>query len=114
VFGIDAARYADAPAGGETEHAEAFRSWNVTWDEPLGGAASRSALADAPPPVLRAKGILHFDDETSPHVYQRVGRRWSLQADPAAADDTRSRLVIIGFAADADLIGAWADRLKQL
>lgn len=113
VFGIEASHAASLDAG-ETRHPQAFRSWNLTWTRPLAGASARAALASLPQGVLRAKGILHFDDEDSPHVYQRVGRRWSLQAaEPGVASDGVSRLVIIGPSGDGAQISTAVEHLKN-
>ena len=114
VFGIDTAQSADSLGTGEAQHSGAFRSWSLAWDRPVRGASLRSALADLPPSVLRAKGILHFDDETDPHVYQRVGKRWSIQtAEAGVGADSRSRLVVIGPASAAEVISATVERLKN-
>lgn len=114
VFGIAAPHDANTFEGSERGHPQAFRSWNLTWTAPLPGPALRQALSALPSSVLRAKGILHFDDEDAPHVYQRVGRRWSLRpAEPGVASDACSRLVVIGPAAEIRQISAAVERLKN-
>lgn len=114
VFGVDTQQSAGSLGTGETEHSHAFRSWSLSWERPLRGVSARSALMELPDSVLRAKGILHFDDEEAAHVFQSVGKRWSLQvADPSDNHDACSRLVLIGSADDAEAIAAAAERLKD-
>ncbi|RTL70323.1 MAG: GTP-binding protein [Hyphomicrobiales bacterium] len=114
VFGITTPHDAGILGRGEAGHPDAFRSWNLTWTGQLPGAALRKALSSLPHGVLRAKGILHLDDEEAPHVYQRVGQRWSLRpAEPGVAADALSRLVIIGHRGEAEEISAAVERLKN-
>ncbi|MFT3802409.1 MAG: GTP-binding protein [Burkholderiaceae bacterium] len=114
VFGLDGAACFDGRPVGERHDARAFESWNLSWKDPLPGAEFRAALSDLPADVLRAKGILRFDDEARPTVFQRAGRRWSFQpADDDAARASDSRLVVIGLAADAGRIGPHIEALRS-
>jgi G3E family GTPase len=49
--------------------------------------------------VLRAKGIVYLaEDRQRRHVFQLVGRRWSLTPDrPWGSDTPRTELVLIGL-----------------
>ncbi len=114
VFGVESARSKEDLGTAEASHPHAFRSWSLVWNVPTNGPRMRAALADAPPGIVRAKGILRFDDESLPHVYQRVGRRWSLQvAEDGVADDECSRLVIIAPTTEAARIEIYVEALKK-
>jgi predicted amidohydrolase YtcJ len=81
-------------------HESAFRSWASSWDVPLDKERLTTALRKLPAHIIRAKGIFHFEnDSTHRFVYQRVGRRESLEAEAAAPLASQSRLVVIGAAA---------------
>jgi G3E family GTPase len=81
-------------------HESAFRSWASSWDVPLDKERLTTALRKLPAHIIRAKGIFHFENDSTHHfVYQRVGRRESLEAEAAAPLASQSRLVVIGAAA---------------
>lgn len=114
VFGLArAASFDDEDMKGH-HHAHAFESWNLIWETPLPGAEFRAALSGLPASVLRAKGILRFDDEAHPTVFQRAGRRWSFHpADEDLRNTSTSRLVVIGLAADTGGIEPHIEALRS-
>lgn len=79
-------------------HAVGFASWCLQSSQPLDEARLRAFLDALPPALLRAKGVLQLaGDPLRRHVYQRVGRRSSLQAEgPWGDTPAASSLVLIG------------------
>jgi G3E family GTPase len=116
VFGAHArsAFHADEPVKGG--HSRAFRSWSLVWNGPPAEDRLVAALSEMPASVLRAKGIFHFAGKPTPLVYQRAGRRWSFaEGDGIFEPSGRSRLVVIGLAADGDRIERYIeDALRAL
>ena len=88
------------------EHHEAddYASWSISIASPLDEAAFRAAVATWPPAVLRAKGIVHLRQLSDRrHVFQLVGRHWSLTPDRGwEADPRRTDIVMIGLAGQVD------------
>jgi G3E family GTPase len=81
-------------------HATPFSSATFSWDIPLDRARLTAALSQLPTHVIRAKGFFHFlDDPERRTVYQRVGRRESLETERGTISPPHSRLVIIGLSA---------------
>ena len=111
LFGLDRLGVtADAPPPG------GFASWSYSWREPVPRQALMDLLRDAQRGVLRAKGIVRFDDAPDRRsVIHLVGRRievrdegpWggtphNLEGDNPGADNPRgdtpdSRLVLLGL-----------------
>jgi G3E family GTPase len=84
-------------------HTSAFSSWAHSWDAPLEKERVTAALRQLPAHVIRAKGIFHFDnDSTHRFIYQRVGRRDNLEAESVSFSRSPSRLVVIGASAGWD------------
>lgn len=86
------------------DHGDDYASWSVAFDTPMREAAFRSAISGWPKTILRAKGIVCLaEDPLHRHVFQMVGRRWSLTADRTwGSDPPRSELVLMGLAGQLD------------
>lgn len=85
------------------EHARQFAAWNFIRHQMLDGDALRAAIAALPPGVVRAKGVVRLAEAPERRfVLQLVGRRWSLEPDPAETQDALasdpSVIVCIGLA----------------
>lgn len=81
------------------DHAGGFASTARTWTHPVDKDLTVQALRNLPHHVIRAKGIFSFKGEDRPYIYQRVGRRESLEAAVGPLSlPSESRLVMIGFA----------------
>jgi G3E family GTPase len=99
VLGIHAGRSSGFQCAAEG-HASSFSSSTFSWDVPLDRARLTAALRQLPAHLIRAKGFFHFaDDPEHRFVYQRVGRRESLEAEAVATSPPHSRLVVIGLSA---------------
>lgn len=98
VLGIHRAKSAEIEPGATESHACGFQSWSVTCDGLLDAAGVRRLLADLPPSILRAKGVLWLSDRPGHRaIYQRVGQRWSLLANGGwNSEMPGSNLVFIG------------------
>ncbi|MGY3621383.1 CobW family GTP-binding protein [Bradyrhizobium sp. USDA 10063] len=82
------------------DHHTSFASTTRSWSTPIDRDVTVRALRELPQNIIRAKGIFCFkDDERRRFVYQRVGKRESLEAAPASSSvgEHGSRLVLIGF-----------------
>jgi G3E family GTPase len=57
-----------------------------------------------PATVLRAKGFVHLrEDSSRRHVFQLVGRRWTLTPDRGwGSEPAQTRIVLIGLAGQFD------------
>jgi G3E family GTPase len=88
----------------EHDHAAQYASASVTFETPLHEAQFRDIVGGWPPTVLRAKGVIRLvEDPTRRHVFQLVGRRWSLEADRAWGPDLPvTQIVTIGLAGQFD------------
>ena len=86
------------------DHGDDYASWSVAFDTPIREVAFRVAISGWPKTVLRAKGIVYLaEDPLHRHVFQMVGRRWSLTADRAwDSDPPRSELALMGLAGQLD------------
>jgi G3E family GTPase len=86
------------------DHGQEYASASVTLDAPVREADFRAMVEAWPPSVLRAKGFLHLEgDGRRRHVFQLVGRRWSLAPDRNwGLDRPQSRIVVIGLAEHGD------------
>lgn len=83
-----------------------FASWSYTWQEPVPRQVLMDLLRDAQRGVLRAKGIVRFDDSPDRRsVVHLVGRRieirdegpWDGTPDNPRGDTPGSRLVLLGL-----------------
>ncbi len=97
----------EPPAGLSIDHNSLYETISYTSPTPLDGDAFRRWAGALPPAIIRAKGIVHLqEDPGRPFVFQRVGRRWSLSPADRAGTDLRglsrplrsdSRLVLIAL-----------------
>jgi G3E family GTPase len=80
------------------DHGAAFSSWNYSTDEPLDLRATRTALKQLPPTIVRAKGVLYTADAPERRViFHLVCRRIALTAGERWGDTPpRTHLVAIG------------------
>lgn len=80
------------------DHARPFRSWTLEARSPLDRGRTMAFLAALPPALIRAKGLVDLADTPSrASVFQRVGRRWSLEAgDGWPTGDRATRIVLLG------------------
>jgi G3E family GTPase len=89
------------------DHGEAFASRTLRSTQPACERTLRRALDALPDAVLRAKGLVRFDESPQDvRLVQAVGRRWSISPAPPQASVAESALVIVGPAqalASADL-----------
>ncbi|MDI4235575.1 GTP-binding protein [Bradyrhizobium sp. Arg237L] len=82
------------------DHHTSFASTTRSWSTPIQRDVIMRALRELPQNIIRAKGLFCFkDDERRRFVYQRVGKRESLEAAPELSWIAQhgSRLVLIGF-----------------
>jgi G3E family GTPase len=84
-----------------------FATWSFCREQPLDGDALRAVIAELPPAVVRAKGIVRLVEAPDRRfVLQLVGRRWSLEEATDEPQEnwpsTRSVVVCIGPAAQFD------------
>ncbi|WP_296349254.1 GTP-binding protein [Reyranella sp.] len=75
-----------------------FASWSYTWREPVPRKALMDLLRDARQGVLRAKGIVRFDDAPDRRfTVHLVGRRLDVRDEGPWGDMPDSRLVLLGL-----------------
>lgn len=81
------------------EHIVGFSSTTRCWEGPVDRETIMRSLRDLPAYVIRAKGTFSFAaDPSTRFVYQRVGRRETLEPLlEASSIEEESRLVLIGF-----------------
>ncbi|WP_454621008.1 CobW family GTP-binding protein [Bradyrhizobium cenepequi] len=87
------------------DHHTSFASTTRSWSAPIDRDVIMRALRELPKNIIRAKGVFCFkDDEQRRFVYQRVGKRESLEAAPELSSIAQhgSRLVLIGFSEQWD------------
>ncbi|WP_454629995.1 CobW family GTP-binding protein [Bradyrhizobium cenepequi] len=104
VLGVNAS---PSPAFGcsVADHYTLFASTTRAWSTPIDRDIITRALRELPQNIIRAKGIFCFkDDERRRFVYQRAGKRESLEAvpEPSSIAHHGSRLVLIGFSEQWD------------
>ena len=92
-----------------------YATWSWTGDAPLSGAGLVEAIGALPDGIVRAKGVLHLqEDAEHRYVLQLVGRRYSIDAQgPWGDEPPGSRLVVIGLpgAVDEQALEATLSRL---
>lgn len=103
LLGIESSRDIDeAPLEAE-DHAHDFESISFAFDVPFNDERLQVFLDSLPDSVLRAKGVLNFDQSTHRTIFQRVGSRWSLTPDePWGNEKPHSSLVFIGPSGSLD------------
>ncbi|MBN9512360.1 MAG: GTP-binding protein [Alphaproteobacteria bacterium] len=75
-----------------------FASWSYTWRDPLPRKVLMDLLQDARRGVLRAKGIVRFDDALDRRfTVHLVGRRLDIRDEGPWGDTPDSRLVLLGL-----------------
>jgi len=81
-----------------------YATWSWTGDAPLSGAGLVEAIGALPDGIVRAKGVLHLqEDAEHRYVLQLVGRRYSIEAQgPWEHELPSSRLVVIGLPGSVD------------
>jgi len=97
LLGIATARM--PPAADAEQHRHAFESWAYTSEYPLKRKRLIELIEALPRGVLRAKGILCFDDDPARRtVFQLSGKRTLFAAgEPWGAASASNRLVLIGL-----------------
>ena len=88
----------------EHHHDQEYDSWSYTSESPLDGEKFRETVKSLPEGVLRAKGILYLkENPAQKHIFQLVGKRWSIERGEAWADEPRvTKLVMIGLVGSID------------
>ncbi len=81
-----------------------FASWAQSYARPLNQAVFREQVAGWPDTVIRAKGFLHLSEDTRRrHLFQLVGKRWSLTPDREwLGDSPHSEIILIGLDGQLD------------
>jgi len=90
--------------------ASAHEQWSFTCEGPIDAARFRDAVVRLPESVVRGKGIVTLaDDPAFRHVFQLVGRRWSLRRGALWGDSPpTTKLAFIGTSAPS--VGAALER----
>lgn len=98
VLGLGSLRDFKAEPAAPWDHAQAFDTCALRSVAALDQERLREFLEQLPPTLLRAKGVLWVaQDQARRQVFQRVGRRWSLQPEEAwGTQIPSSSLVLIG------------------
>lgn len=98
VLGLGSARDFKAEPPAPWDHAQAFDACALQSSVALDSERLRGFFEQLPSSLLRAKGVLWVaQDPARRQVFQRVGRRWSLQPEEAWENQTpSSSLVLIG------------------
>jgi G3E family GTPase len=114
VLGAVPAAHAPAAAHDHSAHADhadhadhhhpIFETWSWSAADALSGARLVEALQALPDGIVRAKGLLHLqEDPANRYVLQVVGRRYSIEADRPWGDDAPgSQVVVIGLPGSVD------------
>jgi G3E family GTPase len=82
----------------DAAHDLAFKTWTLTRDEPVARTVIERLAKRLGKWAFRAKGFVRLAEApTHRHLYQQVGRRWTLEdTGPCDASLARTQLVIIG------------------
>ena len=105
VLGAAAGAAPREPAGHDHDHDHpAFETWSWTGAAPISGTALAEELKALPEGIVRAKGLLHLqEDRASRYVMQVVGRRFSIEPDRPWGDaEPSSQVVVIGLPGSVD------------
>jgi G3E family GTPase len=82
---------------GVHRHGERFETWTLRCERPLNRTALAHFATSLPVGIHRAKGFVVLQEEPGrPHLFQLVGRRWSLEPAPTGAPSEGTVLVLIG------------------
>lgn len=82
----------------DTPPSARFASWSYTWQEPVPRSALVDLLRDCQRGILRAKGIVRFDDAPDRRsVVHLVGRHLEIRDEGSWSDTSESRLVLLGL-----------------
>jgi G3E family GTPase len=94
----------DATPATAEDHATAYRSDLREYAEPLGAAELKALAASLTEGTIRAKGHVWLaDDPETRHLYQQVGRRWTLTAaGPWPTQNRATRIVSIRLSVERD------------
>ncbi len=96
LLGVD---HRALPPAEPHHHADDYVSVSATFEQPLRRAALEAFLADLPPAVLRAKGIVRLAETPQQRtVVHRVASRTSIVTGDAWRSEEPSRLVMIALA----------------
>jgi G3E family GTPase len=97
------------------DHATAYRSDLREYADPLGTAELKALAASLTDGAIRAKGHVWLaDDPETRHLYQQVGRRWTLTAaGPWPTRDRATRIVSIRLSAESGVIQSTDAHLLQ-
>jgi G3E family GTPase len=90
-------RSADRSGAPTHDHAAEYESWAIEIDGPIGRDRFDQLVGSLPTTVVRAKGIVAFDDDPGTrYVFHLVGARRTLTADgPWDSQTPRTRIVVI-------------------
>jgi G3E family GTPase len=102
LFGLD--RVGSEVPAWETDHAGLHVTWLRESSAPISRAEVEAMAADLVARAVRAKGhVLLSEAPDLRHLYQQVGRRWTLVPDGSwGAEPAATRIVAIGIAATGD------------
>ncbi|MEY4352201.1 MAG: hypothetical protein RLZZ609_442 [Cyanobacteriota bacterium] len=82
---------------GVHRHGERFETWTLRCERPLSRPALAHFATSLPVGIHRAKGFVVLQEEPGrPHLFQLVGRRWSLEPAQTGGPSEGTVLVLIG------------------
>lgn len=83
----------------EHQHSESYSSWSFECDDPIDGSRFRALTSRLPEAVVRGKGVLSLEEDTSTRfLFQLVGRRSTLaRGEPWGDLVPMTRLVFIAL-----------------
>ena len=79
------------------EEAEPYQTWTIAMEDLIEEAAFRAEVESWPARVLRAKGFVHLAGDPRRHLFQLVGKRWSLVPDGEWSGQARTEIVLIAI-----------------
>ncbi len=88
-------------------------SKSIRLSQPLDRDVFLKAVAQLPPSIFRAKGILQFSDDAQPMLFQYVAGRHELSAFPRSTVEDRF-LILIGKGEDLGILQRVEDLLRSL
>jgi G3E family GTPase len=114
LVGLEASSHRPSPHhdhGHDHDHGGEFEAWSWRSEAPLDRARFRAAIRQLPATLLRAKGVLVFDDRPGERaVFQFVGRRHTIEVDDVAPPATSALVAIARTGSlDADALTALLD-----
>ena len=108
VLGIGLDELEHAPSQHDSEHHEHqhdsdYDTWSYESDAPVERAVFERFISRLPDEVVRAKGFVYLrEDASQRHVFQMVGKRWSLKPDDRQLHDHHTQIVLIGRTGSVD------------